>query len=238
MVGKSPTQKPTANWKEGCESAGVTWPTGTGTADTACGSGGSDPELWISRRLDWRFLLPDPELRHVGLLGFPDADLIMALTRFSSSVAALGDDESQRHGLAGQPEVDLAVVHSRRYADLEVASRVLTRGAYLYWEIPWSVRSLFFRGPHSGKEVGALSDYRGLLVRLGFHEIQFHWHYPDFRATRSLVPLNDGSAIRHFFSHNGSGPLKVAGRALGWILGKNDKLFRLFPCVSAVGRKA
>jgi hypothetical protein len=181
--------------------------------------------------------LPDPELRHVGLLGFPDPDLIKALTRFSSSVSALGDDESQQHVLAGQPGVDLAVVHSRRYADLEVASRRLTRGAYLYWEIPWSVRSLLFPGPRWGKEVRILSDYRSLLVRLGFDEIQFHWHYPNFRATRSLLPLNDGSAIRHFLSRHESDLLKVAGRALGWILGKNNRLFGLFPCLSAVARR-
>jgi hypothetical protein len=53
-------------------------------------SSGSEAALQISRRSDWRFLLPDPNLGQVAYLGAPCGTLAESLRLFSESHIVIG----------------------------------------------------------------------------------------------------------------------------------------------------
>jgi len=105
----------------------------------------SDHELQLARRIDWRFLLPEPYLRRVAYLGPERGALPAALEHFSDSFRMVSavDDEAA---------FELVVLHLGEVSELAKAQAMLVSGGFLYWEMKplnWSAswRGMIKRSP-------------------------------------------------------------------------------------------
>lgn len=87
----------------------------------------SDHELQLARRIDWRFLLPEPYLRRVAYLGPEPGTLPAALKHFSESLRINAVEKSG--------SFDLVVLCLREAFSLAKADALLVPGGFLYWEM-------------------------------------------------------------------------------------------------------
>ena len=130
-----------------------------------------DERLQASRRIDWRFLLPDPDLGRVVYVGPDRSTLVEALGLFSQSVTEIGSGhtDSQRY--------DTVVLHNQNIKNLRIMARLVKPGGSLYLE------AYGLLGPM--KQGGWLSRLRhpnylmASLESLGFGDNQLHWHWPN-----------------------------------------------------------
>ena len=104
-----------------------------------------DARLASSRRLDWRFLLPQPHLGRVLCVGRPDDDLLGSLARFSTHLETDPDATEAA-------SVDVVVAVAPTEADLAGCARLLRPGGWLYAEYPAPPAVLCRVGrPHDGE---------------------------------------------------------------------------------------
>ncbi|MGH7600344.1 MAG: hypothetical protein ACREOI_28655, partial [bacterium] len=87
----------------------------------------SDHDLQLARRIDWRFLLPEPYLRRVVYLGPEPGALPAALKHFSESLRI---NAVEKNG-----SFDLVVLRLREASSLAKADALLAPGGFLYWEM-------------------------------------------------------------------------------------------------------
>jgi hypothetical protein len=163
--------------------------------------------LAASRRVDWRFLWPDPLLRRVALVGEERPRLRAALELLSERV--VGADESP----------DLVVVCGATPDDLRRAAERVPPGGRLYAEL---------RGPRV-----AHARALALLSGLGFGGLAAHWHHPDFERCEEIVPLASPEVVRHALGRRGS---RLRAR-VGRLALETGLLGRVIPCVSIVGQR-
>jgi hypothetical protein len=170
------------------------------------------PSPDLVRRLDWRFLLPDPRLRRVLYVGPADGPLPTALAQLCDRLW-IGDS-------GRPPGVDLVVAERAGRSAVAGALSHLTAGGALYWELPR------YGNPFR-------SDL-GWLEGRGFVDIALHWHIPDFESCRQIVPLDDPAAIR-FLVHDHIGPAgrRVVGSLCGWLTTANG-FWRVLPAISII----
>lgn len=154
------------------------------------------------RRLDWRFLLPMPELRRVAFLGPVRSTLLSALWANGCDVVTSAPPQLSGYD-RGFGQFDLCVVQSAREADVDRAVRLLAPGGWLYWEItranPLTIPLRLFTSPRArdGRRFLSLSRGRRLLERSGLAAIRASWHHPDFDSCRWIVPLDSAAGLRH-----------------------------------------
>lgn len=195
----------------------------------------SDPTL--VRRLDWRFLLPEPRLESVVFAGPAQSGLLAALHHAGESVVRA--EASGSVSPEEESQCPVAVVQGAERERVETAHPHLARGGWLYWETRWSGAR-----PAVGASRGATlrqartsEDVRVVLRSLGYERIALHWHYPDFETCRWMVPLDDPAAGAWFLSRDrGRFPTALL-RRIGSGVGSVPFLPRL-ACVSAVARRA
>src|SRR5262245_31435300 len=146
----------------------------------------SDHELQLVRRLDWRFLLPEPHLRRVTYLGPVQGTLPAALKCFSASF--------QINTSAEDASADLVVLHLGEAAPiLDHVASLLVPGGFLYWEmkprhwfaslLPRTVTREQVRQAAANRWRRTLALFRGeidALANLGFREIEMYWLRPNF----------------------------------------------------------
>jgi len=89
--------------------------------DTSPARPDRDALLQASRRLDWRFLLPDPTLRRVAYVGAAHAGLLASLQRFAGELDWWEPASARTEGL---PAVgyDVVVAHAPDEAALQTAA--------------------------------------------------------------------------------------------------------------------
>jgi hypothetical protein len=187
-----------------------------------------DNDLQTSRRLDWRFLFPDPRLRRVACLGARDGELLVALKQFSEFLEILPPGLGSTLGRRGAASFDLVVLQSPTPRDLHTAFAILKPGGYLYWE--------FDRAEL--KRIRSVRAYRRLLEQYSPTQIETHWHRPNFSECLEIIPLEDQRALKFALSrarNSFSGRLKMAaGRALR----RMGLLPSVVRCFSFTARKA
>ena len=177
-----------------------------------------DELLPLSRRLDWRFLLPDPSLNRVTYNGLESSLLHQALTRFSREIIQDSEDLS----------ADLAVLVDPTLSNFK---RRIHSVSSFYVELrrpSWQAR---FR------QVTAPMNFLRAAAQAGF-TADAYWHYPDFEAATRIIPLSVSSPLMHVIAKNRSDTktrIKVAG--MRWFL-KIGLLARTVPCLSIIGYKA
>lgn len=171
------------------------------------------------RRLDWRFLLPDPRLGRVAFLGPEQNTLLGALrahaadtvTASHARVATSTGDLTERF--------DTCVLQFVEEADIQNAARLLAPGGWLYWEITRPNRlaaawRALRRAGNDEARLGSLDAPRGVLERAGFHTIAAFWHYPDFESSRWIVPLDESAGVEYFL-RNGPPVLRRIRERIG-----------------------
>ena len=146
----------------------------------------NDALLQAARRLDWRFLLPEPELGRVACVGVDDPDLVRSLRLFGSEATVLE---------AGRPWEELAphevvVLRNPAEAELAAAMPLLRPGGWMYVEVDGAGGRRLLGGRRTAR------GYAAALRRLGLVEVQGHLHWPDFRSCGVIVPLGDALAVR------------------------------------------
>jgi hypothetical protein len=146
----------------------------------------NDALLQASRRLDWRFLLPEPELGRVACVGVDDPDLAESLRLFGSEATVL-EAGGPWEGLAPH---DVVVLRNPAGAELAAAVPLLRPGGWMYVEVDGAGGRRLLRGRPTA--LGSVAALR----RLGLVEVQGHLHWPDFRSCGVIVPLGDALAVR------------------------------------------
>ena len=225
-------------------------------ADVATRVGGAvmrDELLCAVRRIDWRFLMRNPTLGHVALLGDDDPELVRALRWFSASLSLLDLNWNFPSGQA--PRFDQVVLRSRRASNVSAAAALVEPGGVLYWEIErggpvhdW--RALIMdlmggtlhhvrlrrRGP-STYVPSSLTAIRRRFERAGFEDVRWHWHRPGFRDALDIVPLQNDAVLDHIFGKHHGGAQGRIKRNLGSVLRKLGLLHVLVPCLSVMATK-
>lgn len=190
----------------------------------------------LVRRLDWRFLLPEPRLGRVVYLGPGDDGLVAALRESSESCTVLplhADVHSPGGGVEGL--FDLAVVQAPRRSTFRRLRSLLVEGGSLYCELgraSWfgAAWSVVRNRARSGWETPRGSQH--LLRELGFQDVQTYWHHPDFERCQRIVPLGASVAVEHFF--DGGRTLSRLSRRVGRYAVSSGLLSRFLPSVSVV----
>jgi hypothetical protein len=145
-----------------------------------------DPALLLqaSRRVDWRFLLPRPQLASTVYLGRADEGLIGALRAHGE--LAIVDGDTPRPAASS---FDLAVLKDASPAAVRVGHDLVRPGGWVYAEVGGALRR-----PASGAR--PVSRWCRAFVAAGLTEVTAHWHVPDHAAAAFLVPLDDRAGVR------------------------------------------
>jgi hypothetical protein len=200
--------------------------------EQALESGASARTLELCRRLDWRFLLPDPALHNVGYFG-ETSELLPALERFSESVTTFyGDIPGPVY-----PRFDTVVLRYPSLHIVEVAGRMTRPDGHMYIELGGALSHISTRNVMSQGLVGIMK-YARLLWNLEFDDIHAYWHRPGFEGCREIVPLFDRAAMNYIISRERPGNLArgVSMMAVRCLL-KTGLLPHMVPCYSAIAHK-
>jgi hypothetical protein len=182
--------------------------------------------LQASRRIDWRFLLPTPDLGQVACIGVTDPDLLESLELFSAALeVADATREDERDA-----SYDVIVLRNPRRETIEVGCRLLRPGGWLYVEVENS---------NSSRAPGAPRSVRGCareLRRFGLVDVSTYVHWPDFASCRAIVPLDEVTAVRHGLARGSTSGGWLLTR-LAPVLAATRQLGLFVPCASAIARR-
>lgn len=209
------------------------------------GSGGSvsgvEPPALLpaSRRVDWRFLLPDPRLGRVLCFGPAPQTLVASLKVFSASLAVIAPPADEMEGEL----FDVLVACDPPRQTVARAARFLRHGGFVYFEVHGPLAMLRRATRASGRAAvsrNGLSGPRNVARRLraaGFEDVRLTWHWPDFETCKMMIPLDEPAAARSIFARGGWGLKAQLSRALGRLLTGSGLLPWIAPCVSVLGRQ-
>ena len=192
-----------------------------------------EERLRLVRRLDWRFLVPDPNLKDVAYVGPDSGSLVSALQCFSNSLTIF--DSTSHAAESDVAHWDLVVCHNPAVKDVKKAYSILRAGGYLYWEI--ERRNLGKSRRDTSSSWRHFLAYKKMIKDIGFGDIVVYWHRPDFENCLDIVPLGDNKALGYFFSKDRAdlkGRLKAVS---GWCLNRSGLMNFLAPCISVVAHR-
>lgn len=209
----------------------------------------ADDSFWTtldaSRRIDWRFLLPDLRLEKVAYMGPTNGALYESLVRFSDALTVIPD---KADGAAADGEFKIVVCCGESGPAASRVIRLLRPGGFLYLETDRRARRRrraragpLPAGPLSEVTAGDLPrtarEWVRLLERSGFQRITLHWHWPDFDSCLEMVQLDDRAALLHVMSRRGSGPSARIKAAIGRTLIHTGLFPRMARCVSVLAQR-
>jgi hypothetical protein len=185
-----------------------------------------DVRLDLSRRIDWRFLLPDPRLGSVVCIGCEEELLRDALLLFSRSVDFFrGPAEITDR----TPRFDLVVMCGGGGLMLKSMAELVRPGGNLYLEVR---RHALHPRTWERTPRRAVAGFE----RIGFRNVRVHWHWPSLEACNSIVPLDDGGeSARYFFGQQGTGLAQRCKSAAGRAALATGLLPRLIGSYSVLG---
>jgi hypothetical protein len=192
----------------------------------------------LLRRLDWRFLLPEPGLDSVGYIGPGKDSLLPALKWVAGSLAMIVENAETP---APNPEgalCDVVVVQSSSFYDLEQGITLLKPNGRLYWEVDrqmgsggWTVDS------NSANRIRKPMEITKVVQRWGLCEAELYWHRPDFNACKEFVSLRDGAPLGFLVGQLAETGLPPWISRVARSLILQGFLPSLFRCLSVVARK-
>lgn len=142
--------------------------------------------LEVSRRVDWRFLLPDPNLGSVVVAGKASPSLREALTHFCQHVTFLQPPFSASDN---RVQADVVVICGSLDGALATALDLVKPSGFVYIELTVRLRVKSLRGYHP------LSASAKVLEARGFEDIQAFWHSPNFEGCKRIIPLDNPAAL-------------------------------------------
>ncbi len=194
----------------------------------------TDALLSASRRIDWRFLLPEPDLSQVMYVGPTRGALVESLRLFCTSLCVIGDvREIEKHAV----RYPVVVASDPCYAVLERIAERVSPGGWLYVEARRRKRRSCGRSDSKARPLRHAPDYAAAIQRLGFDEVEAHWHWPDLETCAEMVRLGAREAVRHSLKRRTSGPAARLKATLAGGLLRIGLLDRFVPWFSVVGRK-
>ncbi len=198
----------------------------------------SDELLQLSRRLDWRFLLPEPRLQQVAYFGPAESTLVTALKTFSVSLTIYPVASAAARS-ASPPRFAVVVAVSPSPAALAGISEVLQPGGCLYVELG-SVFGGRNRGAGPGwrQAFSGPQEYVAVLQRLGFEQVVAYWHRPSCAAAAQITPLHDPLALQFVLGRRSHDWKNRLISALERAALRSGALARWLGGVSLVARKA
>lgn len=198
----------------------------------------TDNTLQLSRRLDWRFLLPEPSLRRVAFFGPAQSSLAFALQHFSEQLTIF-DQVNVEAPQDNMAQFDLVVLAEPTLAQLETAIAMLAPQGHLYAEVQhaWEWRHER-KLPTRALSLPKLGDWQAALARLGCVDIKAHWHRPTFERAVQIIPLHEAGAMDFVLNRRAEDLMSQLKFATARSLMKRAWLARLLQCVSLVARKA
>jgi hypothetical protein len=188
------------------------------------GAPGPADRLHAARRLDWRFLLPDPTLERVAYLGPAGSALAEALELLAAPTAGAAP------GAAVRPSFDRVVVGDATGERIADGVRFLAPGGWLYAELrsAGALRRLLDSGPVACVAAAGAA---------GLESVALHWHWPDFERCLEIAPLDDAATLRRACARRRADrAARLKARLLAGVAG-NAIFQRLVPCVSLIGRR-
>ncbi len=178
--------------------------------------------LEYARRLDWRFLLPDPMLSNAAYLGSADSPLVHALRTLFPSVM---DARTSPHR-----QFATVVVGGASVRVLAAAAGFIEPHGWLYAE--------FTRTLHSPAAwLQTVRRCRRELCRLGFDQVFAFWHRPNFTNCLEIIPLSEPAARAFALSRCSPDWRSRAKFALAHLLDRTGMLALAAPCFSVVAHK-
>jgi hypothetical protein len=208
--------------------------------------------LQASRRLDWRFLLPDPNLGRVAYLGPAQGELVEALRLFSASLTVIelplhpSPPNPPKGGILAPPSgglggpYDVVMAHEPAGEMLPGLARLVRPGGFLYIEAHGLLGLVRQKWPLSGlpaRRWRTPAGYAVALKGLGCDPVQIHWHWPDFESCTKIIPLHDQGALLFALGAGGNDMLGRLKRTLGRGVVRSGLLARLVPCFSLVAQR-
>ena len=153
-----------------------------------------DDRLRHARRLDWRFLLPSPDLRRVALGGMPDDALREALQAVTGRPATRLPTSILPGNAAPLGQFDTVVLSGRlARSELVVAAGSVAVGGHLVVEIDGALSPVVAR--HRGTAPGTVTRLVRTLAAGGF-DVRSWWAWPTIQRATAFVPLGDRVAVR------------------------------------------
>ncbi|MDQ4078672.1 MAG: hypothetical protein M3220_20830 [Chloroflexota bacterium] len=198
-----------------------------------------DPDtlLAASRRLDWRFLLPNPQLGQVAYVGPAGGSLREALEWFSDALTII--EVAELYGNLGT-RYETAVVSAPSYEVLNQVVTLIKPGGFLYIEAfgrflpPKARQEAKCRSMGRGARPRHPEQYRDVLEREGLAMVRSHWHWPNFESCTKIIPLEHEAALRYALWPRRRG---IQARLLHSRFGRcllRSALPRIVPCFSIV----
>ena len=166
------------------------------------------------RRVDWRFLLPDPSPKTTVCY---DAQLRGAVALVSDRVLLPADTGSG---------CDLAVLADPDLPTLTAARERLTAGSACYVE--WSPRRL-----HRARVV------KRRLEEAGYESVQTYWPWPNRAAAHVWLPMDSRAALRYYLATRATrrGILLRVAHAVAHIFGDVALRIGVAPGIVVIARK-
>lgn len=190
-----------------------------------------DELLQGSRRIDWRFLLPDPDLPPTAVMDGTDSDLLESLRRIGTQVTTL--NATGPANCAGQFRLVVASNPSRD--ELVRAVQAARCGGYVYVEV--HRKRNFARSTSKSVAAAGVKEWHVALTSLHVTGLQVHWHWPDFRNCAEIIPLSNRAAVQCTLRRRGSAWRSRWKTRLAAIL-LHAGLFESFvPCFSVLGQR-
>lgn len=193
----------------------------------------ADTLLQASRRIDWRFLLPDPELGRVICLGSLPDSLLESLRLFSHSLNTLALEAAQD---APAAQADLVVVRQLTPDKLRLAVRHLRPGGYLYAEMEGLLSPKRPRPPWKQARLATPPGCITAVAGAGFVDVVAYWHWPNFASCTRIIPLDDRGALQHAFVNGGRSAKARLQAVAGQGLLQSGLLVHIVPRFSVVAR--
>lgn len=175
-----------------------------------------DDLLPLSRRIDWRFLLPDPALDRVSYAGPDDTLLARALREFSGTL------------VTGGASVDVAVlVDPSPWAFSQALATA--RSFYIEFHRP-TLASVAKQWIQTGRCLR--------LARAAGFDSEAYWHHPNFDASNRIIPLSAPGPLLHVVAKNGGGVKALMRNAGVLSIISSRVLMSTVPCLSIAGYRA
>lgn len=158
----------------------------------------SEQLLQASRRLDWRFLLPNPSLQRVAYFGPTDSSLLTSLRLFATtlSICPAGRSASQ------EMQYDVVIACEPAPAALRQAVSLVEAGGSLYveahgllWPEKWRRPANLLRQPRLWQP----TDYIRAIQTWGLSEVEAFWFWPNVENCTKIVPLNNQVVLPYAF---------------------------------------
>ena len=185
-----------------------------------------DALLQSSRRVDWRFLLPEPDLGRVASIGPSDPELVESLGLLSEELVSLDPEASPQE----EEPFDRVVLRNPELEEIELARALLDPGGWVYIEVETPLARARALGSRSAR------GYARALRKLGFVDVGTYLHWPDFSSCRAIVALDDAVAVRQALTRGRRDARARLVTRLGPALASARQLALFAPCASVIGR--